>query len=467
MKKILLKGFSMILVLLMVTTSLAFAAESFPDVAGKNYETPIEKLVEEGVITGDKDGLFHPEDNLTRAQACIMIVKTINPPASLVNGTATQEAFGNNFTDMKGYSWVQGYISYAVEYGIVKGYPDGTFKPGEKVSSSEMITMIIRACGYANLEGTWPENYKQKAAELNLLTGLSTEMPQYATKWMMAQADYNAMELMKKNAPVIEEQPQGTDRDKPQIAPVSEKLNFTTGKIDSTMKSFAGKDISSKVKIYIYGKQADYNKEMYLPNVTSDYRLDTIYKFKNTKTPAWYEEENGKITVMVLPMDAGYTGMVFGVVNATEEIVNINGEKVTGFETMVAGNKVTWYGKSGVTVPVFTEGDGLVYELVIANGQVTSILPANGSDAQYEKFAELTPAHTWTLIHEYNDKVIKLTNETGELIAVRDNATIYEWNADKKEYKQGTLYSIKKGREVRLYTISDKNGVAADLVIIK
>ena len=116
----------------MLTTGLAFAATIPSDVTGNVYEGAITALMEKGIITGDTDGKFHPDSRLTRAQACIMVVKAMSPPAAEVMGTPTQ-AIKSDFPDMSGYGWAEGYIGYAVKKGIVNGYPDGTFKPGDLV----------------------------------------------------------------------------------------------------------------------------------------------------------------------------------------------------------------------------------------------------------------------------------------------------------------------------------------------
>src|SRR5665648_271509 len=118
MKKII----SMVLVILMLCTGLAFAATVPSDVAGNVYEEAITALSEKGIITGDVDGQFHPDSRLTRAQACIMVVKAMNPPAAEVMGTPTQ-TIKSGFPDMAGYGWAEGYIGYAVRKGIVNGYP--------------------------------------------------------------------------------------------------------------------------------------------------------------------------------------------------------------------------------------------------------------------------------------------------------------------------------------------------------
>src|SRR5665647_3479678 len=93
---------SIVLVILMLCSGLAFAAAVPSDVSGNVYEEAIKVLSEKGIITGDVDGKFYPDSTLTRAQACIMVVKAINPPAAELTGTAAQPV-KSGFADMSGY----------------------------------------------------------------------------------------------------------------------------------------------------------------------------------------------------------------------------------------------------------------------------------------------------------------------------------------------------------------------------
>lgn len=459
-----LKIVSMMLVIMMFTANFAFATNMPTDISGKTCEEAVKTLVEAGAITGDVDGQFHPEDNLTRAQACIIIVKTIDPIASLVNGTATQSAIKNSFTDLKGYSWAAGYIAYAVEQGIVKGYPDGTFKPGENVTTNEMLTMVLRAAGYSEdkIGANWPSDYITKAKEVGILNGIEEEYPEKATKGMAAQMTFNQMKELKAMAPAVEKDPQGTKEDKPSDIPSTEGMTFTTGSFDDNLTSFAGKDVSKRVKIYTYGTKKEYSKDMELSNKSDDYREDTLYKFKDTKTPAWYLVEDGNITKMILPMDVGFSGNVYGVINSTITDINAEGEAVTGFETLTATKAITWLGKNGLSQTSISNGDGQLYELKTSDGEVQNV--ATADNAKGKVFEELTKSQTWTTVTDYKDGVIRTENE---LFSVRTNASIYVWDEDKDEYRAGSLSSIRTDKEVRAYDVSDDDVTQADVVIVK
>jgi len=77
------------------------------------------------------------------------------------------------FSDMAGH-WSNGFVAYATSLGVIAGYPDGTFKPDNTVTYDEAATMLVAALGYTpdSLVGTWPANYVTKAKVLGILDGI-------------------------------------------------------------------------------------------------------------------------------------------------------------------------------------------------------------------------------------------------------------------------------------------------------
>jgi len=177
-----------LLVLLLATAPVYAALPS--DVEGESYQEAVEVLMAEEIITGSTDGLFYPGSTLTRAQACVMTVKATG---------LTADPGYSGFSDMSGYGWAEPYIKAAVEYGIVTGYGDSTFRPGNPVSMNELVTFVLRASGYGDdaLKGTWPSNYVEKGVSEGLYEGLPGELPKEATKWMAAQMIYNGLSAIR------------------------------------------------------------------------------------------------------------------------------------------------------------------------------------------------------------------------------------------------------------------------------
>lgn len=102
----------------------------------KNY---IQELSDAGVVTGKGSGVYQPNGYLTRAEAVKIVMGAL--------GYSTEEGAAG-FGDTKGH-WGASIIGTAKELGVVKGYPDGTFKPNNFISRAEVLTMLLNAKGVA------------------------------------------------------------------------------------------------------------------------------------------------------------------------------------------------------------------------------------------------------------------------------------------------------------------------------
>ncbi len=166
MKKIL--ALVLVLSLVLGTFSFAFADGHLPeDVVGEDSEEAVATLMALGVINGYPDGTYKPERTVTRAEMAKLLVEALGYGELSKGATAT-------FPDVQG-TWAESYVGFAASMDIVKGYPDGTFKPSQPMTVDEAMTMVIRALGYTDesLKGTWPTNYKVKALDLDLTEDMS------------------------------------------------------------------------------------------------------------------------------------------------------------------------------------------------------------------------------------------------------------------------------------------------------
>lgn len=462
MKKKLIKIIAVSLTLLLSAAGVFAAVPG--DVKGQSYEAAVLALMDKGIITGDTDGNFNPDSALTRAQACVIIVKSMNPPSAEVVGTATQPAAKSGFSDMTGYGWADGYVAYAVKHGVTKGYPDGTFKPGNPVTVNELVTMVLRAAAYTDetLGGAWPSNYMTKAAELNLLAGTPDTLPVNATKWIAAQVDYNALALIEKANP--QQETPGDSQAAPTGVPDTSAMTYATGSFNSAMTAFNGKTLADGVKIYTYGKKASFSSTMTFSKKAADYRLETVYKYKNVETPAFYKAENGKIVMMVIPKDVGFSGLAYVVINGTYASTNAKGESVTGLKTYAAGKEIKWLCEKGLTVPDKAEYlNGTLYELKLKDGAVQSICKTTDSH-RGDVFEELSGA-AFVGIVDYSDGIVTLAG--GDKVEIKDNATVYVMKATSRtEYKVGRQSDIKDGNQVRIYDMSDDDEITGDIIVV-
>ncbi|SDO55133.1 C40 family peptidase [Halobacillus aidingensis] len=105
----------------------------------------IKQLNNEGIINGYSDGSFGPTDNVTRAQVAMMVGKSLN-----LNPSSSAQ-----FKDVSSAHWAYGYINAAVNAGLVTGYGNGTFKPDEAITRSEIAAIINRAFEFSNKSSSY------------------------------------------------------------------------------------------------------------------------------------------------------------------------------------------------------------------------------------------------------------------------------------------------------------------------
>ncbi|QAS53416.1 N-acetylmuramoyl-L-alanine amidase [Halobacillus litoralis] len=137
------------------------------------YENEITYLTGKSIIKGMPDGAFHGSDEVTREQAATMVGRALD-----LDG----EQRSTSFPDVNEGSFASGYIQSAVEEGVIKGYPDGTYKPKEIMTRGEMAYLISNAF---NLKETSDVSYKDVSNKnnvyhsVNLLTtaGISEGVP--------------------------------------------------------------------------------------------------------------------------------------------------------------------------------------------------------------------------------------------------------------------------------------------------
>ena len=454
MKKHIFKTLVFALILTLIFTTSGFAL-TFDDVEGEPYEEAVDMLTEIGAITGDTDGLYHPMDNLTRAQACAIIIRTINPSDAELYGTATQKVPDSGFTDMAGYTWAAPYINYAVAHDITNGVGQGKFAPGATVKTTELITFTLRAMGHTDktLQGVWPDNYMAKAKALNLLKGLQADLPLYATKWMTAQAVFNGLDDILK-----------AHEDSGKDSVVTKGLTYVAGSFNADITTFDGKPLSSKVKVFTYGSKSQYKSSMALPSSEGEYQLSTVYKYKNVATPAFYLMDGGKITQLILPSDVGFTGTVYGVVNDIVQVKNIKGDTVYALKTLAAGREITWLCEAGYnpTTDVATRIAGDVFKMVSKNGTIKSGIQIATSDPA-DTFTEYTTV--MTPVFSRDGVVVRLTSASGSLYELKEGVVVYIFDG-KDKYEAGKSSDIKKGKDVRLFHVSDEKMQIVEIAIV-
>lgn len=163
------------------------SAMSFPDVPkDSDYATAIEYVSELGVMVGSSNGNFNPNQIVSRCEMATIICRML--------GTAENLPKSEVFTDVPTTHWANAYVGKVAELGIVGGYGNGKYGPGDPVTYEQAITMIVRTIGEgdrANSNGGYPNGFIKVAQEKNLLNGIQAVQGQGLSRGAVAMLLYN------------------------------------------------------------------------------------------------------------------------------------------------------------------------------------------------------------------------------------------------------------------------------------
>ncbi|MCM3272728.1 S-layer homology domain-containing protein [Paenibacillus elgii] len=138
---------------------------SFTDLPATHWaKEAIDQASASGLMDGYPDGSFKPEETITRAEMARIADRL----------TAASLQSTGSFTDTAGH-WAEASIGKAKAAGILNGYADGSFRPDQKLTRAETVTIINKLLGRQDFgsasmkwsdvqEGHWAYNDIQEAS---------------------------------------------------------------------------------------------------------------------------------------------------------------------------------------------------------------------------------------------------------------------------------------------------------------
>ena len=125
---------------------------------GKNA---IQTGVAAGYISGDGNGIFRPNDPVTRQEAAAMISRILD--------LKQNESRAYRYTDSYAISnWAKGVVGAVSDAGIMAGYPDGSFGPNRVLTRAEAVLALDKTVNYK--PGDKEEDKEETKKEDMLLT---------------------------------------------------------------------------------------------------------------------------------------------------------------------------------------------------------------------------------------------------------------------------------------------------------
>ena len=171
-KRMLSNGLAMALVISSLTTIPVSATNNkFKDIEGHWAENQIKNFIQKGYIQGYSDGTFRPNRNTTRAE----FISIINRAFGFIE-KGTEE-----FNDVNPGDWFYDEVLKAVKKGYIQGYGDGTFRPNDSISREEackIVGIILKANGYGNTKfkddneiSEWSKQYIKGLVDMGIIKG--------------------------------------------------------------------------------------------------------------------------------------------------------------------------------------------------------------------------------------------------------------------------------------------------------
>ncbi len=126
-----------LIVFLLSSLSLPEQLLAFSDLpAGHWAGEEISSLTAAGVLSGYPDGTFQPEGRITRAEFAKIVALAFRLPL----GSPSL----SRFPDVPAGWWAASFIEACAAEGLVQGFPDGNFRPGDPVSKEQVLAVLVR-----------------------------------------------------------------------------------------------------------------------------------------------------------------------------------------------------------------------------------------------------------------------------------------------------------------------------------
>ena len=125
-------------------------------------------------MAGYPDNTLRPEGKVTREEVAAVFFRLLDDTYR-----ATVKTDVNNFSDVATDRWSNTQISTLAAVGIITGYPDGTFRPGNTITRAELATIASKfdelspfeANNFSDIAGHWANQYINSASQKGWVSG--------------------------------------------------------------------------------------------------------------------------------------------------------------------------------------------------------------------------------------------------------------------------------------------------------
>ncbi|MEK3825326.1 fibronectin type III domain-containing protein [Paenibacillus sp. FSL K6-1558] len=129
------------------TYSVVWHPLEFSDVAKHWAKEAVNDMGSRMIVNGIGNEQFNPDQDITRAEFAASVVRGLG--LKLENETTL-------FSDVKSSDWYSSVISTAYAYELLDGYPDGTFRPMDKITREQAMVILSKAMTLTRLKEKQP-----------------------------------------------------------------------------------------------------------------------------------------------------------------------------------------------------------------------------------------------------------------------------------------------------------------------
>jgi len=154
----------------------------FRDARGHWAYNEIDAYVRRGIISGYGDNTFKPENSISRAEFLTLLSRAYNWNTYWYYSTDTI-----TFKDSNTFGNFSNVIHYATQRGYIYGYSDGTFKPSNPISYTEVETIMNRILPYGNYRwsNTAADMLYEKQVRSNSFNNLNNKITRAEVVYML------------------------------------------------------------------------------------------------------------------------------------------------------------------------------------------------------------------------------------------------------------------------------------------
>ncbi|RQW12835.1 hypothetical protein EH198_05610 [Paenibacillus rhizophilus] len=129
------------------TYSVVWHPLEFKDVAKHWAKDAVNDMGSRMIVTGSGNDMFNPDQDITRAEFAAIIVRGLG--LKLVSAAAP-------FSDVQQSDWYNDIIQTSYAYNLISGFEDGTFRPNDKITREQAMTIIAKAMTITDLKAKLP-----------------------------------------------------------------------------------------------------------------------------------------------------------------------------------------------------------------------------------------------------------------------------------------------------------------------